>query len=46
MGRTAKLVMMAVILAYTAYCGYFMYRMTALEMRELDTLNRILQQVR
>ncbi len=46
MGRGFKVLMAAMILGYTAYCVYITYKLVAFQMREIDELSGLLQQIR
>ena len=46
MGTAFKLIMAAMILAYTWYCFYFTYRLVMFEVREFGQLNDVLHQIR
>ena len=45
MGRGTKAVFAAVILAYSALCAYYIYRVGALEYQQLKKFNDIMQQI-
>ena len=45
MGRTWKILMAVLILAYTGYCAYFAYQLTSLELRQLNELGDVMRQL-
>jgi TRAP-type C4-dicarboxylate transport system permease small subunit len=45
MGRTWKILMAVLILAYTGYCGYFAYQLMSIELRQLHELGDVMRQL-
>lgn len=45
MSRRSKLLMAAIVLAYTALCGYYVYAVVSLELGRLVEFNRIMYQI-